>query len=145
MFFFTNIMATRYPAIVVNRPSEYEDISARLSQVRANLRRVAVHALAPELAPYLAATLNSVTADLRELATVHNADTAADLLPHRRAAIAVHRVMENGPRDPTHMSVRPGASAMVWRNCTSLLKAVHRVEEHAYPENHDGWYGPKKQ
>jgi hypothetical protein len=135
-------MAGRYPAVV--RTSEYEDIAARLFQARANLQHVDVLALAPEMAQYLADSLNTVTAYLHELGMVHNADTEDDLLPHRRAAIAVHRVMENGPRDPTHVSVRPGMSAMVWRNCTSLLKAVHRVKEHAYPENHDGWYGPRK-
>jgi hypothetical protein len=136
-------MASQHPNAV--RTPEYEDISARLSQVRANLRRVDVHALAPELAQYLADTLNSVTGYLQELAGVHTADTEDDLLPHRRAVVAVHHVMMHGPRDPTHTtSVVHVMSATVWRNCTSLLKAVHRVEEQAYPENRDGWYGPKK-
>jgi hypothetical protein len=137
-------MAARYPgAPAVVRTSEYEDIYARLYQVRSNLRHVDVQALSPEMAQYLADSLNTVGAYLHELGLVHGADTEDDLIPHRLAAIAVHRVMETGPRDPTLTSVRPGTSAMVWQNCTSLLKAVHRVEEQAYPERPDGWYGPR--
>jgi hypothetical protein len=135
-------MASKH--LISNRSSEYEDIAGRLTQVRANLRRVDAHALAPELAQNLADTLNSVTAYLTELAAVHTADTEDDLLPHRRAVVAVHHVMMRGPKDPIHTPPVHMMSAAVWRNCTSLLKAVHRVEEQAYPESRDGWYGPKK-